>query len=91
MIRRRGVEKFLYRYDKDSELQRRFSEDPTAVQADFGLSDEERDVLYRRDIVQLHRWGLHALLIRNFAGFLKIDYVALFQEMDAKSEAGPRH
>jgi hypothetical protein len=42
-------------------------------------SDEERDLLERRDIAQLPRWGLHALLIRNFAGFLKIDYVALFQ------------
>jgi hypothetical protein len=78
-MRRRGVEKFLHRYDKDPDLQRRFAEDPKAVQAEFGLSDDERDVLARHDIVQLHRWGLHALLIRNFAGFLKIDYVALFQ------------
>jgi hypothetical protein len=79
MMRRRGVEKFLHRYDKDPDLQRRFAEDPKAVQAEFGLSDDERDVLARHDIVQLHRWGLHALLIRNFAGFLKIDYVAQFQ------------
>ena len=79
-MRRRGVEKFLHRYDKDPDLQKRFAEDARAVQAEFGLSDEERDVLERRDVVQLHRWGLHALLIRNFAGFLKIDYVAEFQK-----------
>jgi hypothetical protein len=79
MMRRRGLERFLHRYDKEPDLQRRFAADPKAVQAEFGLADEERDVLERRDIVQLHHWGLHALLIRNFAGFLKIDYVALFQ------------
>jgi hypothetical protein len=80
MTRRRGVEKFLHRYDKDPDLQQRFDTDPKAVQTEFGLSDEERDVLVRRDVVQLHRWGLHALLIRNFAGFLKIDYVAEFEK-----------
>jgi hypothetical protein len=80
MTRRRGVEKFLHRYDKDPDLQQRFDADAKAVQAEFGLSDEERDVLARRDVVQLHRWGVHALLIRNFAGFLKIDYVAEFQK-----------
>jgi hypothetical protein len=33
MMRRRGLEKFLHRYDKEPDLQRRFSEDPKAVQA----------------------------------------------------------
>lgn len=77
---RRGVEKFLYHYDKDADLRQKFAADPRAVQVDFGLSDEERDALERRDVVQLHMWGLHALLVRNFAGFLKIDYVSLFRE-----------
>jgi hypothetical protein len=37
MMRWRGLEKFLHRYDKDPDLQRRFGEHPKAVQAEFGL------------------------------------------------------
>lgn len=80
MTRRRGIEKFLYRYDKDEELQKRLDSDPGAVAEEFSLNPEELDVIVRRDVAQLHRWGLHALLIRNFAGFQKIDYVAAYRD-----------
>ena len=79
-MRRRSVEKFLFRYDKEPELQQRFSSNPAAVAQELGLTDEERDVLARCDVVTLHRWGLHALLIRNYAGFLKLDYVAEYKK-----------
>jgi hypothetical protein len=80
MKRRRGLEKVLYRADKDPAVLRRLDEDPDGLAAEYGLSDEERDALVSRDVATLHRWGVHALLIRNFAGFLKIDYVEAFRK-----------
>jgi hypothetical protein len=80
MKRRRGVERFLSRYDKDAELQRRFAEEREAVCQQFELSDEERDVLARRDVAKLYEWGIHPLLIRNYSGFLKINYVEEYRK-----------
>ena len=59
---------------------RRLDEDPDGLAAEYGLSAEERDALVHRDVVTLHRRGVHALLIRNFAGFLGIDYVEAFRK-----------
>jgi hypothetical protein len=80
MKRRRGLERFLYRYDKDPILQKRLDQDSEGIALEFGLSPEERDAVVRRDVVTLHNWGVHALLIRNFAGFQKIDYVAEYKK-----------
>jgi len=80
MKRRRGLEKLLYLYDKDEDLQKRLDDDPGSIAEEFSLTAEELDVAHRRDVAQLHRWGLHALLIRNFAGFQKIDYVKAYRE-----------
>ncbi|MDT2020052.1 hypothetical protein OIM99_04635 [Methylocella sp. CPCC 101449] len=79
-VRRRGLERFLHRYDKDADLQRRLDDDPASVAREFALATEEISAVVRRDVAQLLRWQLHPLLIRNFAGFQKIDYVAEYRK-----------
>lgn len=79
-VRRRGLERFLHRYDKDAGLQRRLDQEPPSIAAEFGLTAEELDAVVRRDVARLLVWQLHPLLIRNFAGFQKIDYVAEYRK-----------
>ncbi|MDH7796009.1 MULTISPECIES: hypothetical protein [unclassified Beijerinckia] len=79
-VRRRGLERFLYRYDKDADLQQRLDQDPASVAREFALAAEEISAVVRRDVAQLLTWHLHPLLIRNFAGFQKIDYVAEYRK-----------
>jgi hypothetical protein len=80
MKRRRGLERFLYLYDKDPALQQRLDGDAAGIANEFHLSPEERDAVVQRDVVTLYRWDVHPLLIRNFAGFQKIDYVAVYKK-----------
>ncbi len=44
----------------------------------FSMTDEEVAALRNRDVAALWRWQVHPLLIRNFAGTFKIDYVAAY-------------
>ena len=73
---RTGLEKFLFRFDKEPARQALFKAgDPGAFDG-FDLDDAERAVLSARDVATLFEWGVHVLLIRNFAGTLGIKYVA---------------
>ena len=72
---RYGLDEFLYRFDKDLALQRQFADDPEAALAAFDLDERERRALRDGDVATLYEWGVHALLIRNFAGARKIAYV----------------
>jgi hypothetical protein len=83
---RRAIEKFLFRFDKDAELQRAYAADAPAALATFDLTPAERDALARADVAQLYKWGLHALLIRNFAGTLKIRYVDAYKAAGLERE-----
>ena len=83
-MRRRSLERFLFRIDKDRELQERFQTDPERALQPFALSAEEVAVLKARDVAQLWHWQLHPLLIRNFAGTFKIDYVAQYRQAGVK-------
>jgi hypothetical protein len=39
----------------------------------------ERAALAACDVPALYRWGLHPLLIRNYAAMRKVDYVAAYK------------
>ena len=78
-MRRRALEAFLYRFDKDDELQRRFVADAESALAPFGLPPEEARVLAARDVLTLWQWEVHPLLIRNFSGTLKVDYLLAYR------------
>lgn len=78
--RRRGLERFLHQYDKDQGLRERFDTDPAQVAEDLNMSSEELDALRSGDVVTIYEWGVHPLLIRNYTGFLKIDYYGMLRE-----------
>jgi len=76
---RRGLEKFMFRFDKDAELQQALATDPAKAFAGFELDEAERAALAACDVPALYRWGLHPLLIRNYAAMRKVDYVAAYK------------
>jgi hypothetical protein len=77
--RRRALERVLARFDKDANLRAELETRPQAVAERFGLAPDELSAVLNRNVVQLYNWGVHALLIRNFAGFNKIDLAAAYR------------
>jgi hypothetical protein len=77
--RRRALERLLSRFDKDAELRTELETRPQAVADRFGLAPDELAAVQERNVVQLYNWGVHALLIRNFAGFNKIDLATAYR------------
>ena len=78
--RRRGLERFLYRYDKDETLRKQFAENPDQVARDLNLGNKELEALKAGDFVSFYEWGVHPLLVRNYTGFLKVDYYGMLRE-----------
>ena len=72
---RSGLDSFLFRFDKDPARQQAFKAGLPESLDGFELDDKERRVLLDRDVATLYEWGVHPLLIRNFAGTLGIKYV----------------
>jgi hypothetical protein len=77
--RRRALERLLARFDKDENLRAELEVRPREVADRFGLEQDELAAVLERNVVQLYNWGVHALLIRNFAGFNKIDLAAAYR------------
>lgn len=71
---RSSLEKFLYRFDKEPARQALFEERSEAVFDGFDLSDDEREVLWSKDVATLFEWGLHPLLIRNYGAKVGVRY-----------------
>jgi hypothetical protein len=82
--RRRALERLLARFDKDESLRSELEARPQAVAEGFGLSPDELAAVRERNVVQLYNWGVHALLIRNFAGFSGIDLAAAYRHAGLK-------
>jgi len=78
--RRRGLERFLHQYDKDAGLRARFTAEPDQVAKDLNMAAEEVEAIRSGDVVTIYEWGVHPLLIRNYAGFLKMDYYGMLKE-----------
>jgi Aromatic-ring-opening dioxygenase LigAB, LigA subunit len=78
--RRRSLERLLARFDKDANLRAELEAQPKAVADRFGLEQDELTAVLERNVVQLYNWGVHALLIRNFAGFNKIDLASVYRD-----------
>ena len=84
MKRRRALERVLARFDKDESLRAELETRPQAVADRFGLQQDELAAIRERNVAQLYEWGVHALLIRNFAGFSGIDLVAAYRDAGLK-------
>lgn len=82
---RAGLERFLFRFDKEPARQEAFNAGDGAAFAGFDLEETERRVLAERDVATLYEWGVHPLLIRNFAGTLGIKYVAEYRKRGLQS------
>jgi len=81
---RYGVDKFLYRIDKDTTMQALLGGADDAVFAGFDLDEEEKRVLREKDVATLYEWGVHSLLIRNFSGACGIQYIDEYKKRDVK-------
>jgi hypothetical protein len=77
---RRALERLLSRFDKDEKLRAELETQPQAVADRFGIDQEELAAVLERNVAQLYNWGVHALLIRNFAGSNGIDLVVAYRE-----------
>ena len=62
-----ALSKFLFQYNSQAELRKRFAENPDAALAGFELSDDERTALKNMDFGALYHAGVPALLITPLA------------------------
>jgi hypothetical protein len=83
-VSRSGLESFLFRFDKEPARQEAFKAGSPASLDGFELDESERRVLLERDVATLYEWGVHPLLIRNFAGTLGIKYVNEYRNRGLK-------
>jgi hypothetical protein len=78
-VSRAGIEKFLFRFDKEPARQSAFAAAQEEAFDGVELDAEEKNALTGKDLATLYRWGIHPLLIRNFAGTLGLKYVDLYR------------
>ncbi|WP_299450991.1 hypothetical protein [uncultured Pigmentiphaga sp.] len=77
---RSGLERYLFRFDKEPALRAAFEAGAAEAFEGYRLDEEEKRVLCERDLATLYEWGVHPLLIRNFAGTLGLNYVQAYRE-----------
>jgi len=92
-----GVQKLLFRMNKDAATRARFTADRDALLAEYTLTEEERRALAEADVGRLHLMGVHPLLLAPFAGRSGLkwpDYLAALkrardqaQHLDAKAQS----
>lgn len=75
-MNRHALERFLFDFDKSAALQRALRDDPEATFKDYELTAEEKAAIFAKDVATLYQWGVHPLLVRNFAGTVGVRYVA---------------
>ena len=82
---RSALEAFLFRFDKEPARQEAFKAGAPSCFDGFQLDENERAVLLARDVATLYEWGIHPLLIRNFAGTLGVKYVNEYRKRGLES------
>ena len=81
---RSGLEKFLFRFDKDPARQAAWRAGLDTAFDGFDLDAAELRVLAAGDLATLYQWGVHPLLIRNFSGTIGIRYIDAYAERGLK-------
>lgn len=85
-----AMQKFLFHLNREPEVQRRYQEDRDALLAEYPLTDEERDAIYRGDIGKLYVLGCNGQLLMHFAPMLGMAWADYLQAMrDGVSQHGP--
>ncbi len=75
-MNRHALERFLFDFDKSAALQSALRDNPEAAFKAYDLTAEEKAVIFAKDVATLYEWGIHPLLVRNFAGTVGVRYVA---------------
>lgn len=75
-MNRHALERFLFDFDKSAALQSALRDNPEATFKDYELTAEEQAAIFAKDVATLYEWGVHPLLVRNFAGTVGVRYVA---------------
>ena len=73
------VQKFLYEFNRDPNLQERYTADRAASLDGFDLTDEERTALIEADFGKLFHLGVNGQILMHFGGFHQVpwqDYLA---------------
>ena len=74
------INKFLYQVFREREKFLRFIEGDDEILDHYELLDKEKEVLKLRSVTELHKYGVHTLLLLRFASFQKKDIRQLYEK-----------
>ncbi|MBU7573305.1 MAG: hypothetical protein KAF64_08130 [Hydrogenophaga sp.] len=83
-MNRHALERFLFDFDKSAALQSALRDNPEATFQGYELTAEEKAAIFAKDVATLYQWGVHPLLVRNFAGTVGVRYVAEYARRGLK-------
>ncbi len=85
-----GVQKFLFRMNRDPRVQQRFKAQPDEVLDEFPLDAQEREAIRRGDIGLIYVLGANGQLLMHYAAFLGLPWPDYIQAMrDGVARHGP--
>ena len=83
-MNRHALERFLFDFDKSAALQGALRDNPESTFHGYELTAEEKAAIFAKDVATLYEWGIHPLLVRNFAGTVGVRYVAEYAKRGLK-------
>lgn len=83
-MNRHALERFLFDFDKSAALQSALRDNAEATFHGYELTAGEKAAIFAKDVATLYEWGIHPLLVRNFAGTVGVRYVAEYAKRGLK-------
>lgn len=84
------LSKLLYELNRSDAVKRSFSDDPSAVVAQYRLTDEEREAVLQPDIGLLYVLGVNGQILMHYAALRGIAWSDYLQQMrDGVAKHGP--
>lgn len=85
-----GVQKFLFKLNREPRVQQSFRSEPADLLRDYPLTDEEQAAIVAGDIGLLYVLGANGQLLMHFAAFLGVPWGDYIQAMrDGVTAHGP--
>ena len=85
-----AVQKFLYEFNRNAELQARFRADAPAALAGYDLTEEAAGAIAAADIGLLYHFGVNGQILMHFAAWHQIEWNDYLQRMrDGIATHGP--
>ncbi|MBM87913.1 MAG: aromatic ring-opening dioxygenase subunit LigA [Gammaproteobacteria bacterium] len=75
------VQKFLYKLNRDEQIQREFTENKDSILSQYDLTEEEHNALCSGDIGLLYVLGVNGQILMHFAAYLQIEWFDYLQLM----------